>query len=96
MDIEILYEKNFFFIITKYSPISNSNVNTVITDMKNIESSTDSDSSNKGYTINNISFVIIIIEIILLIIVVLVIVKIGILILMIVKTIVSLTNNVVN
>jgi len=29
-DIEILYEK--FFIISKYYPISNSNVNTIVTD----------------------------------------------------------------
>jgi len=39
-DIEILYEK--FFIISKYYPISNSNVNTVVTDMNDIELSTDS------------------------------------------------------
>ena len=50
-DIKILYEK--FYIISKYCPISNSNVNTVITNMNNIESSTDSDSSNKLYNINN-------------------------------------------
>ena len=50
-DIEILYEK--FFIISKYCPISNNNVNTVITEMNNIESSTDSDSSNEVYNINN-------------------------------------------
>ena len=51
MDIEILFEN--FYIITKYCPISNSNVNTVVTDMNNIESSTDSDCSNKVYNINN-------------------------------------------
>jgi len=50
-DIEALYEK--FFIISKYCPISNSNVNTVITDMNNIESNTDSDSGNGEYNINN-------------------------------------------
>jgi len=50
-DIEILYEK--FFIISIYCPISNRIVNTVITDMNNIESSTDSDSSNEEYNINN-------------------------------------------
>jgi len=50
-DIEILYEK--IYIISKYCPILNSNANTVITNMNNIESSTDSDSSNKLYNINN-------------------------------------------
>jgi len=42
-----------FFLISKYCPISNSNVNTVITNMNNVESSTDSDSSNEVYNINN-------------------------------------------
>jgi len=51
MDIEILYKK--FFIISKYCLISNSNENTIITDMNNVESSTDSDSRNKKYNINN-------------------------------------------
>jgi len=37
---------NFFFIISKYCPISNSNVNTIITDMNNIESSSDDNNSN--------------------------------------------------
>jgi len=50
-DIEILYEK--YFIISKYCLISNSNVNTIITNMNNIESSTDSDSNNEVYDINN-------------------------------------------
>ena len=50
-DIEILYEK--FFIISKYYPISNSNVNTIVTDQNYVELSTDSDSSNKAYNINN-------------------------------------------
>jgi len=50
-DIEILYE--IFYIISKYCPISNSNVDTVITDMNNIELSFDSDSSNEVYNINN-------------------------------------------
>ena len=50
-DIEILYEK--YFKISKYCPISNSNVNTVITDMNNIESSTNSYNSNEVYNINN-------------------------------------------
>jgi len=44
-DIEILYE--IFYIIYKYCPISNSNGNTVVTDMNNIKSSTDSNSSNE-------------------------------------------------
>jgi len=44
MDIEILYEK--IFVINKYCPISNSNVNT-ITDMNNIKLSADSNSSNE-------------------------------------------------
>jgi len=52
-DIEILYE--IFYIISKYCPISNSNVDTVITDMNNIELSSDSDSSNEVYNINNIN-----------------------------------------
>ena len=52
-DIEILYE--IFYIISKYYPISNSNVDTVITDMNNIELSSDSDSSNEVYIINNIN-----------------------------------------
>ena len=43
----------FFFIISKYCPISNSNVDTVITDMNNIELSSDSDSCNEIYNINN-------------------------------------------
>jgi len=74
-DIEFLYEK--IFIISKYSPISNSNVITVIKDINNVESSTDFENSNEVFNIN-------------LIILILVIVKIGILILMIVKIIVSL------
>ena len=49
-DVDILYEK--FYIISKYYPTSNSNVNTVITDMNNIELSSDSDSSDKVYNIN--------------------------------------------
>ena len=53
MDIEIIYE--IFYIISKYCPISNSNVDAVITDMNNIELSSDSDSSNKVYNINNIN-----------------------------------------
>ena len=44
-----------FYIISKYRPISNSNVDTVITDRNNIELSSDSDSSNEGYNINNIN-----------------------------------------
>ena len=50
-DIEILYEK--FFIISKYRPLLNSNVNTVISDINNIESSTNSDGRNEIYNINN-------------------------------------------
>ena len=49
-DIEILYE--IIYIISKYCPISNNNVDTVITDMNNIELSSDSDGSNKVYNIN--------------------------------------------
>jgi len=55
MDIEILYKKNyiylyfFFSVITKYCPTSKSNINMVVTDINNVESSTDSDSSNKVY-----------------------------------------------
>ncbi|KAG4089081.1 hypothetical protein H8356DRAFT_1432309 [Neocallimastix lanati (nom. inval.)] len=53
-DIEILYE--IFYIISKNCPISNSNVDTVITDMNNIELSSDSDSSNEVYNIINIIY----------------------------------------
>jgi len=81
-DIEILYEK--FYIISKYCPISNSNVDTVNTDMINIELSSDSDSSNEVYNI-----IIITTGRVLLIIVKVVIEKIGILILVIVKIIIS-------
>jgi len=42
----------FFFVITKYYPLSNSNEDAVLTDMNNIESSPDSDISNKVYKIN--------------------------------------------
>jgi len=52
-DIEIFYE--VFHIISKYCPISNSNVDTAITDMNNIEISSDFDSSNEAYNINNIN-----------------------------------------
>ena len=38
-DIEILYKK--FYIISKHCSISNINVNTVFTDMNNVESNTD-------------------------------------------------------
>jgi len=41
------------FIFSKYCPISNSKVSTVITYMNNIESNTDSDSSNEVYNIKN-------------------------------------------
>ena len=51
MDIEILYEK--IFIITKYCPILNSNVKTVITYMNNIDLSTYSENSNEVYNNNN-------------------------------------------
>jgi len=43
-----------FFVNTKYCLISNSNVNSVVTDMNNIESSLDFDRSNQGCNINNI------------------------------------------
>ena len=52
-DIEFPYEK--FCIISKYRPISNSDEDTVITDINNIELSSDSDSSNKVYNIYNIN-----------------------------------------
>jgi len=44
--------KNCLWLI-KYCPISNSNVDTVVTYMNNVESSTDSDSSNKVHNNNN-------------------------------------------
>jgi len=50
-DIEILYEK--YIIISKYCQVSNGNENTVVTDMNNVKSSTDSESSNEVYNINN-------------------------------------------
>ena len=52
-DMEILYE--IFYIISKYDPKSNSNVDIVITDMNNIKLSSDSDTSNEVYNINNIN-----------------------------------------
>jgi len=52
MDLEILYEK--LFVISKYCPILNSSVNTFVTDMSNVELSTDSDSRNNIYN-NNIT-----------------------------------------
>jgi len=51
MDMEKLNEK--FFVISKYCPISNSNLSTVITDINNIESNTNSDNSIEEYNINN-------------------------------------------
>jgi len=51
MDIENPYWK--LFVISKYCSISNSNVNTVVTDMNNVESSANTDSSNKENNINN-------------------------------------------
>ena len=83
LDIKILYKKSFR--ISKYYPISNSNINTVITNM--------------NYILNQVQILIVVTkfiilimttETVLLIIVVLVIVNIGILILVIVKIIVSL------
>ena len=56
-NIEILYE--IFYIISKYCPIANSNVDTVITNMNNIELSPDSDNSNEVYNINNINNILI-------------------------------------
>jgi len=41
------------YYISKYCPISNSNENTVITNINNIKSSTYSDSNNELYHINN-------------------------------------------
>jgi len=52
-DIEKLYEK--FYIISKYCPISNSYVDTVITDINNVELSSDFDCSNEVDNINNIN-----------------------------------------
>jgi len=51
MDIDILHDK--LFSISKYCPISNSNVNTVFTDINNVESNSDSDNSNEIYNYNN-------------------------------------------
>ena len=51
MDIDILHDK--LFSISKYCPISNSNVNTVVTDINNVESNTDSDNSNEIYNYTN-------------------------------------------
>ena len=51
--MKFFYE--IFYIISKYCPISNSNVDTVITDRNNIEQSSDSDSNNEVYNINNIN-----------------------------------------
>jgi len=42
-----------YFIISRYCPLLNSNVNTVVTDMKKIELSTYSNSNNEEYNINN-------------------------------------------
>jgi len=42
-----------FFVITKYFPISNRNVNTVVTDKNNIELNINFESSNEKYNINN-------------------------------------------
>ena len=50
-DIEILYEK--LFLINKYCPISYNEINTVFTDMNNVESISDIDSSNERDNINN-------------------------------------------
>jgi len=50
-DIKFLYKK--FFIISQFCPMPNNNVNIVITDMNNIESSIDSNSGNEVYNINN-------------------------------------------
>ena len=55
VNFEWKYFKNIekYFIISKYCPISNSNVNTVITNMNSKESSSDYDRSNEVYNINN-------------------------------------------
>jgi hypothetical protein len=46
--------KNFLKLLNiVHCPILNSNLNTVITDMNNIGSNADSDSSNEVYNINN-------------------------------------------
>jgi len=66
------------FLITKYCPISNSNVNTVVTHINNVESSTDFIVVTKC-----IILIIIAIVIMLQIIIIVLIVKIGILILLI-------------
>jgi len=41
LDCKILYEK--FFIITKYCPILDRNINIVVTDMNNVKSNSDLD-----------------------------------------------------
>ena len=46
IDIKTLYVVKFFLVINKYCLISNSNVNTAITIINNIELSTDSNRSN--------------------------------------------------
>jgi len=51
MNIDILHNK--LFVISKYGPTSNSNVNTVVTDIHIVDSSFDSDSSNEVYNLNN-------------------------------------------
>jgi len=70
-DIKNLYEK--IFIISKYSSISNSNVNTIVTDMNNIEQVQILIDVTKRMVLMKT-----IIEIILLIIVIVLIVEIGI------------------
>jgi len=52
LDIKILYKKSFR--ISKYYPISNSNINTVVIDMNNVELNSASDSSNEVFNINSI------------------------------------------
>jgi len=66
-----IISSSFELLFNRYCPISKSNVNTVVTNMNNIESSTDSNNSNKLYNINNNNL-----EIVLLIIVIVLIVNI--------------------
>jgi len=51
--IIIIIFKKIINIISKYCPVSNSNANTALPDMNNIESSTDFESSNEVYNISN-------------------------------------------
>ena len=49
--MRFFFEK--IFVIPKYCPISNININTIVTDINNIKSNTDFDSCSEVYNINN-------------------------------------------